>query len=627
MGTDRIGIGRARGRARWRTSRRAPGWARRRRAAVGLLAAVLLLTGCASMPGSGPVQEVQVTPRQEGESQVLVYGVPPEEGMLPQQIVQGFLEAVTSDDVNFDTARQYLTPERAGEWDPFARTTVLAEGPLPSSPGRDPARVELTGDRLATVDETHVYSPEEGTYRATFGLRRVDGEWRIDALPDGLVMGEPDFRRIYRSVDTFHYANLGSERQRVAEGGDVLVPDPVYVRRRIDPVGDTVRALLDGPGAWYGPVVESGFPEGTSLADEPPSIDDSGALSVRLDGVPATWPRERCERMAVQLLHTVQEVASLELTEARVLSAGGSRLCAVSRSEVPEPGSLDGDVARAYFLDEENRLVSVVEDGTAVRPVSGALGSVEAELRSAAVSRDGDTAAGVSLDGARLHVASLARGGAESELVLESASTGEDAGLSAPSWDGLGDLWVADRGPSGSQLLRLDGGSGEARTVPVTGLGPDERIESLRVASDGVRIALLISDGDGLATLQIGRIERAGGEGAGESEGPVVVNALRTVAPELEDVTAASWAGDSRLVVVGRPSDGVPQLQYVLTDGSSSNAPAIPGPYDVTGVAAAEDESLPLLAETGEDVAQLREDAQWKLITNTGTGSAPVYPG
>ncbi|WP_086160250.1 LpqB family beta-propeller domain-containing protein [Streptomyces marincola] len=607
MGTDLIRIG-----------RRGPG----HRVAALALAPVVLLTGCASMPSSGSVQEVPVAPRQEGEGQVLVYGVPPADGMLPQQIVQGFLEALTSDDANFDTARQYLTPERAGEWDPFARTTVLAEAPLPSVRGRDSARVELTGDRLATVDGSHVYAPEAGTYQATFGLSQIDGQWRIDALPDGLVMGEDDFRRIYRSVDTFHYADLGRERPRLDAGGQVLVPDPVYVRRRVDPVGDTVRALLDGPSAWYEPVVRTSFPPGASLVeDRPPSIDDSGALGVRLEGVPADWPRAECERMAVQLLHTVQEVASVELSEARVLTATGTRSCAVSRTDAAEPGALDGEAARAYFLDGDKRLVSVVEDGTSVRPVSGALGRPDAELRSAAVSRDGEAAAGVAADGSLLFVASLARGGAESEVVLESSAPGEDAGLSAPSWDGLGDLWVTDRGPQW-RLLRLPGGTGEAEEVPVAGLGSDERIEALRVASDGVRVAMLIS-GDGFTTLRIGRIQRDGGEDGAA----VSVDGLRTVAPQLEEVTAASWAGDSRLVVVGRPADGVPQLQYVLTDGSSTNEPAIPGPHDVTGVAAAEDESLPLLAETGENVAQLREDSQWRLVPDSGPGSAPVYPG
>src|SRR5262245_12024275 len=71
--------------------------ARGRRAGAGaLLAMALLLSGCASMPGSGPVQRVESSRRSEGEgeSQVRVFGVPPEERAQPHEIVSGFLEAV-----------------------------------------------------------------------------------------------------------------------------------------------------------------------------------------------------------------------------------------------------------------------------------------------------------------------------------------------------------------------------------------------------------------------------------------------------------------------------------------------------------------------------------------------------
>ncbi len=131
---------------------------------------------------------------------------------------------------------------------------------------------------------------------------------------------------------------------------------------------------------------------------------------------------------------------------------------------------------------------------------------------------------------------------------------------------------------------------------------------------------MLISE-DGRTTLELGRIERSGtGNGT-----RVEVDGLRPVAPQLEHVSAASWAGGSRLVVVGRPQDGVEQLQYVTTDGSQAQTPAsVPGLNDVTGVAQSEDETQPLLAQTADGIARL-EDDQWKLVP--GGGSEPFYPG
>ncbi|MEV1011200.1 LpqB family beta-propeller domain-containing protein [Streptomyces sp. NPDC049881] len=616
-----------RGRRVWRVQR----WRR----GAALLAVGLVATGCAALPGSGPVQRVETTQRTENDSQgVRVWAVPPEEDDSPTQIVRGFLEAITSDDPEFGTAKQYLTPERRDQWDPFGGTAVLANGPQvgPVSGDPEPAegadgeqtqRVPLSGTRLAAVNEAHVYTPRSGDYEASFQLRRVDGQWRIDGLPDGLVMGDADFRRIYRSVNTFYYADLKAESGRVEHGGDVLVADPVFVRRRIEPVTEAVTALLDGPSEWLDPVVSSAFPTGVRIVGDGPEIDDSQSLTLRLAGVPADWPPGRCREMAAQVLHTVQDVASVDVAEARLLTESGGRLCTVTGADAESraPGLLDGDTGRPYFLDAEGRLVSVTDEGTA-RPVQGVLGAAGGEnpaLRSVAVSRDGRSVAGVGPDGTQVYVGSLASGEAP-DVVYTGGTPGEDAGLSSPSWDGLGDLWVADRAASEPRLLRLNGGHGEPVVVPVNGLRPGQRIDSLRVAADGVRIAMLIGGPDGERSLQLGRVERTDGP-----DGVVVeVSDLRPVAPQLADVAAVSWAGNSRLVVVGRPADGVEQLMYVKTDGSTANTPSVPGLNDATGVAAAEDESQPLLAETAGGVAWLSDGSQWKKIDG---GSAPVYPG
>ena len=79
-------------------------------------------------------------------------------------------------------------------------------------------------------------------------------EWRIGIVPDGLVLGQSDFKRLYRSVNKYYFAT------GTAEGQSTLVADPVYVRNRTDPVTrmdtatQTVRALLAGPTDWLRPV-------------------------------------------------------------------------------------------------------------------------------------------------------------------------------------------------------------------------------------------------------------------------------------------------------------------------------------------------------------------------------------
>lgn len=160
--------------------------------------------------------------------------------------------------------------------------------------------------------------------------------------------------------------------------------------------------------------------------------------------------------------------------------------------------------------------------------------------------RDEQYAAALSEDGASLYVTGLSADAQLGPVVLRSQATDPKNRLTTPSWDGYGDLWIADRNPKQPQLLMLRDGAGTPVPVAVPELG-DGRIESLRVAADGVRIALLVHDGDH-TTLRLGRIERTG-----TADDPrITVAELRSVAPQLEDVKAASWAGVSRVVVVGR---------------------------------------------------------------------------
>jgi hypothetical protein len=254
------------------------------------------------------------------------------------------------------------------------------------------------------------------------------------------------------------------------------------------------------------------------------------------------------------------------------------------------------------------------------RAVGGPLGRGETPLRSAAIRRDEERAAVVSEDGTALYIGDLSGSDPLSEAEYRSAGTAPEVGLSPPSWDGLGDLWFADRDPEAPRLLRMTGGTGPVRPVEVAGLRGTQRIESLRVASDGVRIALLISE-DGSTTLWLGRIERT----TVNERLEVRVGGLRAIAPHLENVGAVSWAGGNRLVVVGRPPGGAEQMSYVNTDGSTVNASKVAGPSEVTGLASSEREDHPLLAQSGEGIAQQLRDGTWLIVGPDG--AAPAYPG
>ncbi|MGW6468215.1 LpqB family beta-propeller domain-containing protein [Streptomyces rubiginosohelvolus] len=601
---------------------------------------VVVLAGCGSMPVTGDVKAVDAS--QPGDSQVQVYAVAPREGAPPSEIVDGFLESMTSDDPAFATTRKYLSADARRTWQPGGTTTVLAQAPNRSGPllhdednraTRDrETTYTLTGEKVATVDAQSSYQPLAPTdYAQTLHLvleQVAEGkkEWRIDVVPDGLVLGQSDFKRLYRSVNKYYYATGATN------GRSTLVADPVYVRNRTDPVTrmdtatQTVRTLLAGPTNWLRPVVDSRFPTGTALRKGVTALapDDQNVLKVPLNQKADTAGRNACRMMAAQVLFTLRDLTSARVERVE-LEGGEGRLCALDADDAPEfsadRGS-EGDDSQ-YFINDKGqveRVFGATGDTGTPEPVTGPLGAGTVPMGSVGVARDEERAAAVSSSGQHLYVSSLETEGELAEpLVTSGAKKAEDR-LSPPSWDGRGDLWVADRDPAGPRLLRLAGGTGEPQEVRVPGLD-GARIEELRMSADGVRIALLLTK-DGRTTLNIGRVERRGSSVAPE----ISVEDLRQAAPQLADVSAISWSGRSRLVVVGKEEGGVQQVRYVQADGSTSASGALPGVNQVQSVAAADDEQLPLMAETVDDgIVKLSPGDNWQTVLKKG--KALVYPG
>ncbi|GAA1582291.1 LpqB family beta-propeller domain-containing protein [Streptomyces globosus] len=611
------------GRGGTRTGRR-PAAAR----ACALGAGVLLLAGCASMPVSGEIREVRAS--QGVDSQVRVFGVPPADKAGPTEIVDGFLEAMTSDDPQLQTARKYLTEDAARNWRPGTAVTVLSAGidrfSLPGEKDGLGPRFKMSGKRLATVDERSAYQPAPGDsrYEETLQLVQENKQWRIQTPPTSLVLSESDFQRIYMPVNKYYFA------------GGTLVADPVYVRQRsdpdsrMDPTTQTVQSLLAGPSKWLGPVVTSSFPTGTELREGTKSLatDGQNTLRVPLNRKVDDVAQPQCQKMATQMLFTVKDLTASRLERVELLRSDRSLLCSVTDAgasaiahRVPSPDY-------QYYVDAESRFVRMKLDVNSedqqyrAEPVPGPLsGSPAFKTATAAVSYDEKRAAAVSEDGRGMYLVNLTTAGPMPAPVL-TAKGAKPNGLSTPSFDAAGDVWVADQDPQASALYRVPAGTAVAQKVEVAGL--DGRITAVRAAPDGVRLALLVQKGN-LKSLYIGRIERPeGGKSAVAAAPPVTVRELRPAAPQMADVTALSWAPRGRLLVVGREKGGVVQARSMLADGSMVAA-SLPGATGLIAVAAADDDKKPVVAWSEDDgIVWLPPGAQWRTVA---LGRAPVYPG
>jgi hypothetical protein len=593
------------------------------------LGAVLVLAGCASMPSSGEVRKVDKGQLADADAQVRVFGIPPHVGETPAEIVSGFLEATTSGEPDFATAKKYLTKSLQEQWDPLVGITVLNNGPQsPDSTdvgtgSKAVATIAVSGAKAALVDAKHAYQPDDGPFRTTVHLVKEGKEWRISKLDDGLILSKSDFQRIYYPVNMYYFAELGSDAQRSGTRQQALVADPVWLRKQQpDPLAATVSALLGGPTDWLAPAVAPAAPAGVRTYGKGPgqgvTWDDPQHLKVRLNRAADGLGHDQCVRLASQLFATVQDQLTGKLASVEVQRDDGATICTLPSSQVFAPTALIGSATGRYFIgSEQHQLYELSGDGTAA-PVPGPFGAAKADLASVAVRRDGAMAAGVKTDGRHLVVGSLADGATLQPSQLTSSAQNPKNGLSAPSWDGFGDLWVADRNPAASRLYVLRNGIGAAAQVDVPEL--DGRVESLRVASDGVRIALVV-DEDGVKTLKLGRIERGG-----SFEKPQFsVADLRDLTPAGETVGSVSWAGGSKLVLLGSEvGGGGQQIQYVSTDGSPA-ALALESIGEAVAVAASEDMSRPLLASYNGSVYWLPDDSNWKQVRPKG--GSPVYPG
>ncbi|GAA1984638.1 LpqB family beta-propeller domain-containing protein [Kitasatospora viridis] len=623
---------------------------------------VLLAAGCATMPDSGDPEAV-APPQGAGADQgiqVRVLPFPPRDGLNPAEVLQNFLDASIADEANYKTAKQYLTGDALTSWQPDSGAVVLKSTAQQKPPvdddstATDQVVLTISSHQIGQLDAQHTYRATDQQYTGTFTLvntakdakdtkdpkeAAARAEWRISQLPTGLVLDQVSFRNAYQQVDRYYFTKDDPQ----APGPDqdpVLVPDPIYLRRRVDPDSAAARALAEGPSQWLAPAVHSAFDDSVHPADTVTS-DDPHNPKLRLDGVDCVVSERQCRQIAAQLYFTLVSVngpTAIESVTVTGRRGSASMNSTQAKNSSYQPGNLAG-TGLAYVRDADNGQLARLPLGDSPgqsNPVPGVLGA--AKLPPAlqpsggkvngqyAVRRDDKAAAVVSEDGKSLYVAGLDDTAKSLGAPLAtSRAPRPDQGLSSPSWDGYDDLFVVDRDPAAPQVLML---RNQAKvTVPVAGLADGQTVDGLRVSSDGTRVALLLSDGGG-HTLAIGLVQRGGTPTQPTAE----ITAVRQVSPpQLADVTSVSWADPDTLLVLGKEADSVMQLHYLSTDGSTAiDTNGLQAVDGMSVVAASESRSDPVLADakdTDHTVYRLfgTVQPQWKVAAKDG--GQPAYAG
>jgi lipoprotein LpqB-like beta-propeller protein/sporulation and spore germination protein len=597
------------------------------------LTALATVAGCADVPASGPLQSTKLPAAvggQQGNPCCAQIMSPPQPGWGPVTIVQNFILASAEYTNDHAIAREYLTTAANSAWQPGPgpAVTVIASTPNVSSVlppqlnSPKTAIVEITAKKLGAVNSTGQFTPApdgQATLNQSFGLRQVNGQWRIDRLP---AQGGKVSRELLLSKDFFQLAYQPRNLYYFDPYYKNLVPDPVFLPvNTADPATVLVDALLADPQGWLEGAAYSEFPAGShAVRVQIPPGSKTAIVDLRMPRSAAT--RSSLAEMSAQLVWTLTstsygsrtiQAVKLEVN-GRAWTPPGSASAVQDRTDYPQPCLQPPGHQSLYFLTSSGAARVLTGHGTASAPVPGQAGTSQIPLTSIAISPGQHYLAGTSPSaGGTLYTADLAAAAqpraSQSARNLHVRLTGLK--VSAASWDAQNELWVAGT-LHGRLAVRMFPGKGGA-PVTVTLPAGIQQIIALRVAPDGVRVALIVTTKAGPRVLLAAVVRSAD---------QITLASAGQLGADLADPTALSWYDADHLLVVDQADIG-PELFEVPVNGDRSTFQSVePGMISIT--AAGPHNSLYASLQTG---LLARSVGLGELWSTPVTGRGATYPG
>ena len=501
------------------------------------LALAVLVTGCAGIPQSGAPQIGQVVPTDEDpEVEFLAQG--PEKDATQEQILRGFIDAASSPRDDYATAREYLSPAIRSSWNPDA-SALIDQANQRTVSTVDALTMNVSLLPVASVDASGEYSEFTDPQATTrgFSLVQVNGQWRISAAPDGVVLDEQKFSEVFNPYALSFFDPSWTH----------LIPDLRWFPSRASTGTQIVTALLNGPSDWLAGAVTSAFPEGTQLArNAVPIVSDVAQVDLNPEAFEAddiTLQRMQAQLSAsltgVSTINSVSIAVSGNVQDIPALAVAGTRV---------DPRPLARTDDGFGFLG-----------GGSVERLPGLSPQIEALGASAAVvNANHSLAAVLTADGVYAVRQSQASG-----LRVDAR-----AGLIPPSLDRFGFIWsIPGSAPGDLLAVRADGSQS-----PVTTSWPDaSSIQSVQVSRDGTRLLALVNTA-GEPRLLVAGITRGSDNTPVSLGDPLVLSVGDGVglsATWIDEITVASLVGssDGRGEVVTQVIGGESDPLATLDDG------------------------------------------------------------
>jgi Lipoprotein LpqB beta-propeller domain/Sporulation and spore germination len=612
---------------------------RPRRAAAAVLAATscvaVLLAGCATVPGSGPVTRVV---GGNGQAQAFVQPLPParpQRGWTPHDVVDGFLAASAVFANNYQAARQYLTGTLRQNWTP---TTVTIVGTIQSS-AQQPVthaqsaagragladNVNITGQRLATLTPSGQYTYQTGSRTYVFQLVQISGRWLISQMS---VEGQPANNLLLLTENAFEQVYQPRNLYYLTPGQTTLVPDPVFAPLQgtnyalnTDLATRLVTALLKSPSGWLNGATSTAFPPRPKPSVR---VGFSGSTAiVSLDGMPRV-SRQTLSLIAAQLVWTL---TSDSYRAAPVAHSVQIRLNGKTQpvedqqtlqAQLPGIAPSTASANTVYLVDDSGGVSAYAPGQKVTEQLVSSAQVGHAQIRNVAASAEGELA----LTAASSRGCTVYYGNPGSTFTpVQFARRGPTC--SSVSWDGWGNLWVA----AGSQVWNLalsdptDVGPFPVTMPPLPGYAQDLNypVDAIRVSPDGVRVAMLVKTPGGQTQLIAAAIH--------DNHGVFQLGTAISVGASVANPTAVSWYDPDHLVVLGRKS----QLYAVpLNGGAAQPIGLVPAGTQMISAArrmmavSSNSPDASACGSSGGCVMMVGQSGLWHFVAK---GSQPAFPG
>ncbi|WP_026530341.1 LpqB family beta-propeller domain-containing protein [Haematomicrobium sanguinis] len=582
--------------------------------------ALILVSGCSTIPTSGPIGTNKATGGQSAPPPV-IDAQAPQDGATAEDIVRGFINAGANTRDDFETARLYLSSKLAETWKPGAKTTLYASDytvksgaaaqrstaerptataestPTASEPTATTATVEF--QIAGQIDANGIKTSNGRGTEAELPVQlvREDGQWRISKIDDGLIIGEMFANQIFQPQYLYFYNSSFT----------TMVPDTRWFLSRPSVIaGSMVQALLKGPAPYLQGAVVSAFPDGSTIGVNSVPINSGQAVVELPEDLLAGASPQTVRHMVQQLQFTLQGLSSVTSV---MLTVNGVEVRAGTPAGFTPATSSVSVGTTMVGTSKDNRLVTVT--GSSVDPLEGLDVVRELQPRKPAMSYDGQNFAFLGPNAANLYAVTTQK---------TYAPAVQGKALTAPSFNQVSVnsaiqnwVWTTSRdGDTEVMAARVD----DAIDQPVKVSAPwisNLKVTDFRVSPDGSR-ALIGAMSDGTLRILISGIVRDGNGAPRSLTEPIELTTR-------EGQAQVRWSGLTDILTLGTDpeNEGVPER--IRLDNADSeyfqgiaNASAITSGNGANEIYVSTDTSVMLLS-----------GSKWEVFAKDVTQAA--FPG